>query len=166
MIGGMALRITGLDEVDPEDTATFGGKGTGLARLRRLGAAVPDAFLVAATARPPREWADDERARVRAAAAALLGEGPVAVRSSAVGEDSARRSFAGLFETVLGVSDLDGVEEAAARCIASAAAERVRRYAGEGAGHPRRPRPPEPGRRRRGRRLLHEGSRGAATARS
>jgi pyruvate,water dikinase len=126
----MELRILRLDDVEAEDAEAFGGKGSGLARLRRLGAAVPEAFVVAATTRPPREWTDGERTRLRAAGAALLRDGPLVVRSSAIDEDSARRSFAGLFEWVLDVRDLPGMEEAAARCIGSGSAERVRACSG------------------------------------
>jgi phosphohistidine swiveling domain-containing protein len=127
---GVALRIVALEDVDPEDAHAFGGKAAGLARLRRMGAAVPDAVLVAATTRSPADWTEEERSRLRAVAAVLLHGGAVAVRSSAVGEDSAQRSFAGLFETVLGVSDVDAVEAGAGRGIASAGAQRVRAYAG------------------------------------
>ena len=54
----------------------------------------------------------------------------MAVRSSAVGEDSRHRFHAGLLETVLDVRDRDGLLEAAARCIASGAAPRVLAYTG------------------------------------
>ena len=44
---------------------------------------------------------------------------PVAVRSSAIGEDSATASFAGIFDTYLGVRGDDQVLEAVRRCWAS-----------------------------------------------
>jgi len=44
---------------------------------------------------------------------------PVAVRSSAIGEDSATASFAGIFDTYLGVCGGDQVLEAVRRCWAS-----------------------------------------------
>jgi pyruvate,water dikinase len=70
----------------------IGGKAAGLVRLVELGLPVPPAVVV-----PPGEDLDDPDEVAR-----LLGE-PLAVRSSAVGEDAADRSFAGQFETVLDV---------------------------------------------------------------
>ncbi|MHB8790906.1 MAG: PEP/pyruvate-binding domain-containing protein [Desulfobulbaceae bacterium] len=48
------------------------------------------------------------------------GRGRLAVRSSAVSEDSRLHSFAGQFETVLNVSGLDGLAQAVKQVIASA----------------------------------------------
>ena len=72
---------------------TAGGKAMGLARLVELGLPVPPAVVVPAGA--PFDDVD--------AVVAQLGE-PLAVRSSAVGEDAGDRSFAGQFETLLGVN--------------------------------------------------------------
>ncbi len=69
-----------------------GGKAAGLARLAELGLPVPPAVVLPAGAQ-----LDDSDA-----IAARLGE-PLAVRSSAIGEDADDRSFAGQYETVLGV---------------------------------------------------------------
>lgn len=66
------------------------------------------------------------------AVARLLGEASawpvVAVRTSALGEDGERQSFAGLFETVLDVTP-DQQADAIAKCLASLTGERVRAYA-------------------------------------
>jgi pyruvate,water dikinase len=69
----------------------IGGKAEGLIRLQELGLPVPPFVSV-----PVGEKVDE-------AAVAALGE-PLAVRSSAVGEDAADRSAAGQYETVLGVT--------------------------------------------------------------
>ena len=59
---------------------------------------------------------------------AQVGEGAVAVRSSAVGEDSARLSFAGQYTTLLNVVGLDAVTDAVRVCWASAWSVGVLRY--------------------------------------
>jgi phosphoenolpyruvate synthase/pyruvate phosphate dikinase len=69
----------------------IGGKAEGLVRLQELQLPVPPFVAV-----PVGEEVDE-------AAVAALGE-PLAVRSSAVGEDGAHQSAAGQFETVLGVT--------------------------------------------------------------
>jgi pyruvate,water dikinase len=69
----------------------IGGKAEGLVRLQELGLPVPPFVAV-----PVGQEVDE-------AAVAALGE-PLAVRSSAVGEDAADKSAAGQYETVLGVT--------------------------------------------------------------
>jgi phosphohistidine swiveling domain-containing protein len=67
-----------------------------------------------------------------------LGPGPVAVRSSGIAEDLADASYAGQYETVLGVEGLEAVAAAVRRCWASATAARVAAYErGRSAGPPR-----------------------------
>jgi phosphohistidine swiveling domain-containing protein len=58
-----------------------------------------------------------------------LGPGPYAVRSSMVGEDSARHSFAGQLETRLHQRDLAEVMDSIRDCWASAFSERALTYA-------------------------------------
>ena len=53
---------------------------------------------------------------------------PVAVRSSADVEDSDRYSFAGQFDTILGVSGYNAVEKAIRKCIASSFSNTVLQY--------------------------------------
>lgn len=62
-------------------------------------------------------------------ALADVGDGPYAVRSSMVGEDSTRHSFAGQLDTMLFVSDVDEVLDAVKRCWASAFGDRALAYA-------------------------------------
>ena len=75
----------------------------------------------------------DERNRQIASAAESLGDGPFAVRSSGVAEDGGERSYAGMFETVLGVST-DDVLAATERVLASGHSARVAGYQAAGDG--------------------------------
>lgn len=108
--------------LDGVGTEPVGGKAVQLAQLSRLGLRVPEGFVVvgATPGNLPVEL-DDYSSR--------LG-GAVAVRSSALGEDSAEASFAGQFETVLGVQDAPAIRQAVERCLASAAGARVEAYRG------------------------------------
>jgi len=63
------------------------------------------------------------------AATGQLGPGPYAVRSSMVGEDSARHSFAGLLESRLFQPTPADVLDAVRQCWASAFGERILHYA-------------------------------------
>lgn len=107
----------------------FGGKADGLRRLLETGARVPDGFAVGVSRVGPEGWDAATLAAFSARAASLLAAGPVAVRSSAAGEDAVGHSFAGLFETVLDVRTEEQALEAARRVVASAAAPRVAAYA-------------------------------------
>ncbi|MBI1948170.1 MAG: hypothetical protein HYS27_20945 [Deltaproteobacteria bacterium] len=72
---------------------------------------------------------DELRQAVLTACAELGGTvGPFAVRSSAVAEDAADQSFAGLFVTELGVRGEGELFAAVSRCLASALAPRVLAY--------------------------------------
>lgn len=57
-----------------------------------------------------------------------LSDGVVAVRSSAIAEDLPDASFAGQYETVLGVQGADAIGVAARQCWASVASDRTRQY--------------------------------------
>jgi phosphoenolpyruvate synthase/pyruvate phosphate dikinase len=121
-----------LAECAGEPASVVGGKALGLARLLRESCDVPAGFVVTAPAY--REWLGGREPdaalfadaalggalaeRVRAACAEL-GEGPVAVRSSATAEDSADASFAGQQETYLGVRGADAVASHVVRCWGS-----------------------------------------------
>ncbi|ALJ19605.1 PEP/pyruvate-binding domain-containing protein [Microbacterium sp. No. 7] len=110
-----------------------GGKAAALAVLLREGLPVPDGFVVPFAAH--RIARDDARLPVphalRDALAqhlALLGDPPVAVRSSAANEDTAGGSAAGQYESVLAVRGVPAVAEAIRVCWASSSSARVAEY--------------------------------------
>jgi phosphohistidine swiveling domain-containing protein len=123
--------IRSFDELTPEQQASAGGKGGTLARLYQAGYPVPDGFVIlpgafVEDALDPDAWALIRaylnRARKHAPDAAF------AVRSSALSEDSAQASFAGEFETVLGVHTDEEVREAVLAVRRSRHSERVQTY--------------------------------------
>ena len=124
------LEILGLDFLTPEMTTSFGGKAYGLARLISLDAKVPRGFAVSATKNPIEQWPRETRNELIDKVRELLDKGPVVIRSSALGEDSAEKSFAGMFETVLNIATEAEALSAANRCIESGNSERVKTYAG------------------------------------
>ena len=130
-----AARLVSLDDPACEAPALAGNKAATLARLRRAGFPVPPGGVVSAEAL--RGVHDELPAAVRASLRKVpdvVGPGPWAVRSSSTREDSEQASFAGQFETVLGV-EADGLAEAVRRVWRSAFSERVTVYGGEqGAG--------------------------------
>lgn len=114
------------------DAATCGGKAGALGTLLRAGLPVPGGFVVPFAA---------YRARLDAGAIgralAELGDPPVAVRSSASGEDGARASAAGQHESFLAVRGAGAVAEAVRACWASLYSPRAVGYrAASGGGDP------------------------------
>ena len=101
-----------------------GGKAHGLKTLLDLGMQVPDAFVLI---HPQVETLDDELVRKHLS---ILGDGPKAVRSSAVSEDGNTASFAGQFETYLDLNTFDEIKAAIVKCIEAADADRVKSYSG------------------------------------
>ncbi len=91
------------------DARAFGGKAAQLSAALAAGLPVPSGFALDWTA--VRAVVDDDR-RAIARLDAITDAGPWAVRSSAIGEDSAEASFAGTHLTVLGVVGLDPLLEA------------------------------------------------------
>ncbi|MFF3063642.1 PEP/pyruvate-binding domain-containing protein [Oerskovia sp. NPDC057915] len=95
---------------------TCGGKATALGALLQAGLPVPDGFVVPFDAAA----ADDEALRdALGPALRALGSPPVAVRSSASGEDTSQASAAGQHESVLAVQAPDDVARAVRTCRAS-----------------------------------------------
>ncbi|HEX6917638.1 MAG TPA: PEP/pyruvate-binding domain-containing protein [Phycicoccus sp.] len=117
-----AAGLRRLEDLGRADSATAGHKAANLGWLVQRGFPVPSGVVIAAD-----EAEEALPARV-AAVLAALGDGPVAVRSSALAEDLADASFAGQYETVLGVSGADAVLEAVHRVRDTADDERVVAY--------------------------------------
>ena len=109
-----------------------GGKGQGLVRLLNAGLPVPEAWCITADislhAHTRDICLDEALARWWDEVDVLFPGGPWAVRSSAVAEDLADASFAGVYETVLGVDCLDGLREAVRTCWASFDDSRAQTY--------------------------------------
>jgi pyruvate, water dikinase len=110
-----------LDQLGSADAAVFGGKSAGLGELLAAGIPVPVGFAISTEAftvaggleRDARAEIIDRYARLGA------GAPPVAVRSSAVGEDSLEATFAGQLESYLWVRGGEAVCTAVADCRAS-----------------------------------------------
>lgn len=137
-----------LSEIRAVDIETVGGKGANLGELIAAGFVVPDGYVLttaayraaalAAKVDPSRPDEAAERLRAmtvpRAVVAAAtrsyaaLGNGAVAVRSSATAEDLPGASFAGQQDTVLGVEGPDDLLAAIRRCWASLWNERAVAY--------------------------------------
>jgi rifampicin phosphotransferase len=143
--------LLGLPELGPGELPRVGGKALGLWRLWDAGLPVPDTAVVpvscfqaflrdhhleAAARRPP------EPALARNIAAGALDpalaaalhhfaaglDAPLAVRSSAVDEDGAGRSFAGQYHSEIGAAPGEGLLAAVRACWASFYAPEVAAY--------------------------------------
>ncbi|WP_437967071.1 PEP/pyruvate-binding domain-containing protein [Sorangium sp. So ce260] len=131
-----------LRDIDAGDGPQVGMKALRLAELTRAGFEVPDGFVVTTDALDALSRTGegakgsaapipaDVASAVRGALPALGGD-PLAVRSSGVVEDGEVASFAGQYETVLGVQGADEVLAALERCRASAFDAHVQRYGAE-----------------------------------
>lgn len=116
--------LLSLDDEAATDPGLVGHKAATLARLRRVGYRVPAGVVVPApVADALREGsvADLVPAEMRAGLEAALRElGVVAVRSSGLAEDLPDASWAGQYDSVLGVRTAAELWRAIAACIASA----------------------------------------------
>ncbi len=132
-----------IEEVTLADASVVGRKAAFLGELIRAGFPVPDGFVLTTGAleetlhdRPDGDVAaylgsapiPDPLLDELRAIADHFGDTPLAVRSSGVLEDLAGSSFAGQYESVLGVVGLDALVAAVRRCWASAFSERVAAY--------------------------------------
>ncbi len=113
--------IIRLEDAAHSDLGLVGGKARGLGELIAHGFRVPDGFVITPDASAD-ELPELLSAHINAAA------GPLAYRSSAVAEDLADASYAGQYETVLGVEGLEAGVAAVARVRSSAATGAASRY--------------------------------------
>jgi pyruvate,water dikinase len=130
-----------LAELRRADEPLFGGKSAALGELLDAGIRVPPGFGLSREAYAAAGAAGGDRLPVPADVreqiasryaelqrAAGTPEAPVAVRSSAVGEDSATATFAGQQDTILWVRGLDGICAAVSACWASLYSETAISY--------------------------------------
>jgi len=124
-----------LDPATAESVA--GSKLARLAELSGIGVPVPQFFAITAdafrarddAAGPIREAIEDAYADLSERCG--VPEVRTAVRSSAIGEDSGAASFAGMFDTILGVAGADAVVAAVHECWLSLSAARATAYRDE-----------------------------------
>lgn len=116
----------------PESVSRAGGKGNSLAKLARAGLPVPPGFIISTqlyrTYEPRGFELDAAFLDGLQHAYHELGEGIVAVRSSATAEDGAQTSFAGQQETILGVEGIDALASAVRQCWQSLHTDRALAY--------------------------------------
>src|ERR1700743_1465682 len=117
MSAAQAQHTQGLEELRAKDADRVGGKSASLGELLSDGIPVPPGFAISTEA--GEELTDALRRDIAGRYAALGDEVPVAVRSSALGEDSAEATFAGQQDTYLWVRGLDAVCDAVKKCWAS-----------------------------------------------
>jgi pyruvate, water dikinase len=148
---GLSAVLAPLSDERAGDVARAGGKGSSLARMAGLGLPVPPGFVVLADAlsaaldgagvRDALRAALPDAGRAQAIVGALpppdvaeayaalgTGDPAVAVRSSAVAEDSGEASFAGQQETYLHVRGASSVATCVRDCWASFFSERALFY--------------------------------------
>jgi len=106
--------------------AAFGGKAAALANAVRAGLPVPPGLALAAPF--VDAVGQGEPAALETLAALPVPPGPLAVRSSAVGEDSADASFAGQHASILNVEGTDALTGAVGEVWRSARTESALAY--------------------------------------
>ncbi len=127
--------MTAVPLAEARDEAVFGGKAVSLGSAIRSGLPVPEGFALAADLVEAIAHGEPAaHARLALVCAGLSGS--LAVRSSAVGEDSATASFAGQHATVLNASGIAAVTDAVGAVWRSARSESALAYRERvGAGH-------------------------------
>jgi len=115
--------IKSLDQISLADMPVVGSKAYNCARLRKAGFQVPDGFVITSDILDLSfQSLDLDEEFERFPESTLF-----AVRSSAIDEDSAKHSFAGIHETKLNVTR-DRMVEAVNACLVSVKAPRAIAY--------------------------------------
>ena len=123
------ILIVGLDRLGTEDARRVGTKAANLGELMRGGFEVPPGVVVVGDLD-----ADEAVVAEVVRVADGLDDGPLAVRSSIAAEDLPGASFAGQYESVLGVEGPVALAAAVRHVRESVRADRVQRYQDELAG--------------------------------
>ncbi len=116
---------------EQEHANLAGGKGSMLAKLYKSGYPVPDGFVILSTAFDDHGLVDAAREKLLSHYNQLINSSPtgkVAVRSSALAEDSAKASYAGKFETILNIASETGLYAAIQAVFDSGKSESVKTY--------------------------------------
>jgi rifampicin phosphotransferase len=122
-----------LEEIGPDDRAEVGGKAFHLGRMIQTGLPVPAGFCLttaayrAAVAQPQPGVSADLLRRIEECCRELGGE-TIAVRSSATVEDGAASSYAGQFQSLIGITHCDMVLPAILACWESLHSRGVAAY--------------------------------------
>jgi pyruvate,water dikinase len=111
------------------DSSIVGSKAANLATLLQAGFPVPDG-VVLTTVDAQGGVTSEDRTAVVERVIDLVGDRPVAVRSSGIAEDLVDASFAGQYETLLEVQGREQLASAIDACLASARSERAIMYGG------------------------------------
>jgi phosphohistidine swiveling domain-containing protein len=128
----MTRYVYGFKELPPALAHTAGGKGALLSLLCQKGYPVPNGFVILSSAFGaggllPEAWKQVQTYLHRLTEGRGF-TGAVAVRSSAVGEDSEKTSFAGAFDTKLNVHGRSDIYKAIQDVFNSKDATRVKTY--------------------------------------
>jgi pyruvate,water dikinase len=129
--GHMSKLVKHFRELTDELQVPAGGKGGMLGRMFREGYPVPEGIVVFPGAFKGGRLNDEAWKRVQSAVGLMRKEHEgvrFAVRSSALGEDSAQASFAGEFESVLNVRTDEEIAKAIDHVYRSAGSDRVKAY--------------------------------------
>ena len=105
-----------LENLDSSDCTRWGTKAAALARLVRRGYNIPSAVVLEAL---PHELTEEDFRNI-ALTAAILGAGPLAVRSSSANEDRPESAAAGRYLTTLHVLGDENLRAAVSACRMSA----------------------------------------------